>query len=95
MDERGAFREGDTPEDHRPADEEPALDPGAADRATRSGGFDTTGYGPSHAAAETDASAEEVEEAWAAAQDDIDETDLRLMDPADRLEPGRERREGE
>jgi hypothetical protein len=90
LDEREAVQQ-----DHRPADEEPALDPHAADRAVRGGGFDTAGYGRSHAAAETDATPEEVAEAWSEAQEDIDETDLRLMDPADRLEPGREPREGE
>ncbi len=90
MDEREAG-----PQDQRPADEEPALDPRAAERAVRGGGFDTTGYGPSYAAAETDATPEEVADAWSQAQDDIDETDLRLMDPADRLEPGREPSEGE
>lgn len=94
MEVRVDEREAD-PQDQRPADEEPALDPRAADRALRGGGFDTTGYGPSHAAAETDASPEEVAEAWSEAQADIDESDLRLMDPADRLEPGREPREGE
>jgi hypothetical protein len=78
-----------------PPDQEPAIDPGAADRALRSGSFDTTGYGEDYAAIETDSSPEEVEEAWQAAQEDVEEADLRLMDPADRLEPDRDRREGE
>ena len=74
---------------------EPAIDPDAADRAVRSGGFDTGGYGEGYAATETDASPEEVQEAWAEAEATVDQEDLRLMDPSDRLEPGSGPREGE
>lgn len=84
-------------DERRPEDPstEPAIDPDAAERAVRSGGFDTAGYGEDYAAAETDASPEEVEEAWAEAAADVDEEDLRLMDPGDRVEPGSQPREGE
>ena len=83
------------PSTQRDPAEEPAIDPERADQALSGRGYDTRGYSASYAADETDSTPEEVEEAWSAARADVTEEDLRLMDPSDRLEPGREPREGE
>ena len=79
----------------RAPSDEPAMDPLAAREATDDDAFDTAGYGEDYAAVETDSNLHEVQSAWQEARKDIDQEDLRLMDPADRLEPDRDPREGE